>query len=162
MGWCLHWEAGHKPDTMGGHRGEESTNIMSALPIKLCPQITIQLSDHQNLQIFTMLNSFPFSVGRTAELWETSLGLQVIIVILIGLPGSPSPPVNTILTVLILCPALTGNNCHNCSLNEALFVPITPAGLSLSQRKPLLPGKVFPLAVSQCLGQVFSLLHFTC
>ena len=73
----------------GGHRGEESTNIMSALPIKLCARITIQLSDHQNLQIFTMFYSFPFSVGRTAELWETCLGLQVIFVILIGLPGVP-------------------------------------------------------------------------
>ena len=48
--------------------GEASTNIMSALAIKLCAQITIQLSDHQNLQIFTKFYSFPFSVGRTAEL----------------------------------------------------------------------------------------------
>ena len=41
---------------------------------------------------------------------------------------SPSPPVNTILTVLIPSLALTGTNCHNCSLNDPLFVPITPVG----------------------------------
>ena len=90
---CIVWHGLMSPlrggAQTGYHGAEASTNIMSALAIKLCAQITIQLSDHQNLQIFTKFYSFPFSVGRTAELWETSLGLQVIIVILIGLPGVP-------------------------------------------------------------------------
>ena len=80
--------AGHKPDAMGGPTlALGGTQILcqpfQLVAIKLFARITIQISDSQYLQISPCFT--PFS----AAWWESVTGLQVIIVILIGLPGVP-------------------------------------------------------------------------
>ena len=84
--------AGHKPDAMrrgaqgdqhGGRRIQILCQPFQLVAIKLFARITIQISDSQYLQISPCFTQF------SAGWWESVTGLQVIIVILIGLPGVP-------------------------------------------------------------------------
>ena len=160
--WCLHWgrvtnRIPGAGGTGGPTRGEANTNIMSALSVGCNKTLCSNNNSDFRLGIYKYLHVLLSSVQGGGRVWRVSRwSLSSWLVS----PASPSPPVNTILTVPIPSPALTGTNCHNCSLNESLFVPITPVGAGLSRRKALLPRKDFPFAVSQCLGQVFSLLPF--
>ena len=133
--WYLHSEAGHKPDTgrgtgVGGRGTGGGSHKYFVIPFRWLQLsstlISLKYLKQRTVKTAESRKTFPTVVCwcECPPPWVSRWSLSSWLVTM----ESPSPPVNTILTVLIPSLALTGTNCHNCSLNDPLFVPITPVG----------------------------------